>query len=96
MIVRLVINAIYSAILYDYRRGGFLAHIFVELPASTLAENATLIYRRYYKIIKGWGLLSLYSVELAGSTVPDIGGLIYYVTSSYIGTAFLFHVLLDD
>ena len=54
MIVRLVINANYSAILYDYRRGVFLARIFVVVTASTLAENARPIIRQYYKIIEGW------------------------------------------
>jgi len=73
-----------------------LAHISVELAASTLAENATLIYRRYYKIIKRVVLLSLFFVELAGSTVADNGAIIYCVTSSYIGIAFLFHGLLAN
>jgi hypothetical protein len=30
------------------------AHIFVELPASTFAENARPIVRQYYKFIERW------------------------------------------
>ena len=31
----------------------FLAHIFVELPASSIAINVTPIVRQYYIIIEG-------------------------------------------
>jgi len=39
VIVGLVMKANYSAILYDYRRGGVLAYLFIKFDASTLAEK---------------------------------------------------------
>ena len=60
MLVRLVINATYSAILYDYRRGGNLAHISGELAASTVAEKSTPTFGNTIRLLRAGFALSFF------------------------------------
>ena len=93
MIVRLEINATYSAILYDYRRVLVLLVFSLSYLLQLLLKMRDQYIGNTIRLLRTGSAISFF-VELAGSTVADNGGLIYCVTSSYIGTAFLFHGLL--